>query len=348
LKRYEKEAILKNFAIFFSLQALLIAIIYTQSLSSAIEKLNIQILENMKLCSYTLKCKNYSYDFVPKQNQEVAKLNFDNNEIYSLFHIPKADEFLLKISLAKSDYIIKKSNIQSRLKSEFLLYTIATAIFSLLFSFYTLQPLKKALQLKREFLKDILHDYNTPISSLIVNFKLLKKEIGQNNKITRMERSVDTLLSLQNNIKYFIENSLLNKEHISIYETILQRVDNFKSLYPDLDYNLSIKDFKIYTNKDAFIRIIDNLLSNASKHNIERGYINIYSKESTIYFENSTKGIKNPELIFKREYQEGKRGSGLGLNIVYKLSKELNIKIDTDIENKKVIFILKLENVINS
>jgi signal transduction histidine kinase len=301
----------------------------------------------MKLCSYTLKCKDYSFDFVEKKKQEIAKLNFDSNEIYSLFHIPTSNEFLLKISLDKKSYLIKKKAIKSALQRKFLLYTLIVALLSLLFSLYTLYPLKRALQLKREFLKDILHDYNTPISSLIINFKLFKKEIGENNKITRMERSVDTLLSLQNNLKYFLDESPLSKEHINIKKILIEKIDSFKILYPKLEFNIDIKDYKIITNRDAFVRIINNLLSNACKHNLEKGYVNIYTKDSIIYFENSTKGIKNPDLIFKREYKEHQRGSGLGLDIVYKLSKELNIEIKSFIKKDRVIFALLLDKVIN-
>jgi len=346
LKRYEKEALLKNFTIFFSLQAILLLIIYFQSLSSSINKLDNKILENMKLCSYTLKCNNYIFDFVQKQDQEVSKLMFEDNEIYSLFHIPKSNEFLLKISLDKNSYLSKKNSIKRNLQRKFLLYAIIVALLSLLFSFYTLYPLKRALNLKKEFLKDILHDYNTPISSLIINFKLLKKEIGDNSKIERMQRAVETLLSLQNNLKYFINENPLNKEQINIKKVIIEMAEYYKTLHPNLDFSIDLQDYKIITNKDAFIRVIENLLSNACKHNIENGYVKIYTKDSTIYFENSTKGIKNPDLIFKREYKENQRGSGLGLDIVYKLTKELNIKIDTNIKDNVVIFSLDLSRVI--
>jgi signal transduction histidine kinase len=163
-----------------------------------------------------------------------------------------------------------------------------------------------------------------------------------------MERSVDTLLSLQKNIKYFIDDSPLAKENINIQNLILERADSFRTLYPYLNFELSLQDFKIYTNKDAFIRVVNNLLSNACKHNFEHGFVNVYSKDNTIYFENSTTGIKNPDKIFKREYKEGSRGSGLGLDIVYKLTKELNIKVETTINQKSVVFKLILDNVINS
>jgi len=346
VKRYEKEAILKNFTIFFALQAVLLLIIYLQSLSSSVNKLDNKILENMKLCSYTLECKEYSFDFVPKQKQEVAKLMFGDSEIYSLFHIPKSNEFLLKISLDKKSYEIKIKKIKRALQKEFLLYAIIVALLSLLFSFYTLYPLKRALNLKKEFLKDILHDYNTPISSLIINFKLLKKEIGENSKIERMQRAVETILSLQNNLKYFVNESPLSKEVVDAKKIVVEKVENYKMLYPTLNFSIDLKECKIVTNKDAFVRVVENLLSNACKHNIKRGYVKIYAKDSTIYFENSTKGIKNPDLIFKREYKEHQRGSGLGLDIVYNLTKELNIKVDATIKKESVIFTLNLSRVI--
>ena len=78
---------------------------------------------------------------------------------------------------------------------------ITIFIFSILFSFYALYPLRNALRLTQEFVKDILHDVNTPISTMRLNLSLLQEEIGENNKIKRIERGIENILLLQENLK---------------------------------------------------------------------------------------------------------------------------------------------------
>ncbi len=48
-------------------------------------------------------------------------------------------------------------------------------------------------------------------------------------------------------------------------------------------------------------------------------------EDSTLTIINSSYGIKNPSKVFNRFYKESDRGLGIGLHIVDKLCKELNI-----------------------
>jgi len=304
------------------------------------------MLEKMKLCSFTLDCQDFELDFIPRDKQEVMKLLSDKNELYALFFMPTESKYYLKLSINKEKFLKKEQLIKQALQKKFLLYALLIALLSLLFSFYTLHPLKKALKLNEEFIKDILHDYNTPISSLVINFKLFKKEIGENKKINRMQKSIDTMLMLQNNLKYFLQNSNLQKEKVDIKPLILQRIDYFKAQFSDIEFNINLKNVEILTNKDAFIRIVDNLLSNACKYNVSKGFVNIYYKENSLYIENSTQKIKNPSKIFNRYYKESQRGLGIGLDIVNKLSRHINIDIAFKNRHNIATFILKLDKVI--
>jgi len=60
-------------------------------------------------------------------------------------------------------------------------------------------------------------------------------------------------------------------------------------------------------------------------------------KDNIFSISNSSYGIKNPSKVFDRFYKESKRGLGIGLHIVDKLSKELNIKVDLVLNNQIVV-----------
>jgi signal transduction histidine kinase len=111
---------------------------------------------------------------------------------------------------------------------------------------------------------------------------------------------------------------------------------------------LDIDNTTLLTNKEAFSRIIDNLLSNAAKYNKQNGSININLKNSNLYIVDTGIGIKEPKKVFNRFYKEQERGIGIGLHIVKKLCEELNIKISLKSElDKGTTFILNISALTN-
>jgi len=283
----------------------------------------------MRICSLTLKCDKFDISFEKKnKNLTTYKLIKDGTKLYSLFGIDTSSEFLLKISSKKESY----NKILKTIQKKFFIYYFAVLIIlvlvSIAFSLYTLNPLREALLLTEEFIKDILHDFNTPISSLKLNSYLLKKEIGDNAKVSRIEDSVATILALQNNLVSYLQNQPLQKEEFLLESVLKARVKLLQKLYPDIFFEIDIEDKMLYYNKEAVIRIIDNLLSNAAKYNKQNGKISIKYSENILVIKDEGIGIKNTTKVFNRFYKENQRGIGIGLHIVKKLCDELGIKIE--------------------
>ena len=80
-------------------------------------------------------------------------------------------------------------------------------------------------------------------------------------------------------------------------------------------------------NRDAFTRIVDNLLSNACRYNVAEGTVEIAFDASRVIIRDSGTGIADTQKAFERFYKESDRGLGLGLNIVKKLSEEMGLGI---------------------
>jgi len=198
----------------------------------------------------------------------------------------------------------------------FSISTLIVLIMSFIFSIYSLQPLRKALNILEETTKDIIHDINTPLMSILVNLKILKMEIKENEEIKR-----------------------ISLEQINLKEIIQKEIFNLKELYPDIKVETNLEDIIVSSDRTAVERIISNLLSNAFKHNVLNGYIKVYLSSNELIIENSSKEIKNPKKLFDRFYKESQRGLGLGLSIVKKLADEIGwkINIDTDKDKFKVV-----------
>ncbi len=333
--------------IFFILLEILLAInfwhVFQEKKDGIAEKIQIE----MQLCFYTTQCEGLKTDFVEKKESKEENILYRDGDFYSYFQVPTADKYLMKVVYPQESYLPRVEKLEKKTYRKFWLYSLLTTLISFLFSYYALRPLRKALRLNEEFVKDILHDFNTPISSMRINLKLFKREIGENKKIERLENNIETILSLQDNLQIFLKGIPTQSESFSLKELVQNRVNYFKILYPDIVYNISLGKTMLETNKDALTRILDNLLSNAGKYNIADGHVSITLKDRYLLISDTGKGIKNPSKVFDRYYKEQDRGIGIGLHIVKKLCDELYVPIKIKSkENQGTKIILNLSKII--
>ena len=298
----------------------------------------------MMQCHLNKQCKEFELNTV--QNIDKKKLHtlYVENYVYMLF---KTKDNYIKMYTSKDNYLAKQSKIQKHVLIEYSLYLIVLILESLLFAIYAIKPLKKALLLNEEFVKDILHDFNTPLSALKINHKILTKQYAENDAIKRSEEAINNILSLQTNLHYFMNQSELKNDSVNLKDILQLRVKYFQTIFSDVIYSLDVKDTVLYTNRDAFLRVIDNLLSNAGKYNIKNGTVEIFLNDSILIIKDSGVGIKNPDKIFDRYYKENDRGIGIGLHIVHKLCDELGIvlKLET-VLTKGTTFSIDLNKII--
>jgi signal transduction histidine kinase len=279
---------------------------------------------SMMQCHLQDNCDKFKIKKTDKTAKEKLHVLYKEDDVYMLF---KMNDAYMKSYISLEKYSAKRAEIFRHALMEYGLYILVLTFISVLFALYAIRPLKKALKLNEEFVKDILHDFNTPISSLTVNYKILKKHYGENEAIDRSEEAIKNILSLQNNLHFFLNQSKLQNESLNLKDIVDERVVYFKNIFSDIDFQTDIKEIYISTNKSAFIRILDNLISNAGKYNKKNGYVKIELKDNILSIKDSAIGIKNPDKIFQRYYKENERGLGIGLHVVKKLCDELHIKI---------------------
>jgi signal transduction histidine kinase len=274
-----------------------------------------------------MKCVQFTFDFAPKNNHKLNEL-YDDTNLYAFFTIPKSEKFNIKISYPKQNYVNDMKTIRQTLWVKFILATLLLFGIALFFTFYSLRPIRKALKLNDEFIKDILHDFNTPITSMVLNMKMFKEEKGEDPYIQRVSHSVDTILLLQNNLKSFLYHSPSQNAKVDIASLAKKRLDAMQNIYPKLTFTfIKHNNLKRVTNDELLTRILDNLLSNAAKYNRSKGKIELSIQNDTLCIKDTGKGIKDIDKVLQRYYKEQDRGLGLGLHIVQKLTNELNIEM---------------------
>ena len=350
MSRVEIESFIKSFLLFFISLASITALRYYEMYENKIYLFEERLFSQMKISSFNTETTNFIVTNVPKSSDKISNVfSFNKNQIFVLFEMKDLNNSLVKVSYPLNSFLQDRSIILEQVKNMFYQSILIMFIISILFSLYALHPLKKSLSLTNEFIKDILHDFNTPLSTVRLNARILKNKMDNKN-VERIERSVDTIVNLQNNLRTYLESKIKESEVVYVEDIILQRVDYIKGIYPHIKFEVDIKDKRLFCYKDGLVRILDNILSNACKYNKENGEVMVSFNENYILEVTDTGvGIKKPRKIFKRFYKETSRGLGIGLHIVKKLSNEMNIGLCVKSQiNIGTTFKLNLTKLIHS
>ena len=307
---------------------------------------DMKLMHEMTQCSYSIKCPKYKISFIHDLKGQELNQFYSGDEYYMLFTVPTSKSDYLKFSLSKEAYTKEHEKIIYDNLLIYLFFLIIILLISILFAHFSLRPLNEALRLNDEFVKDMLHDFNTPLSSLKINFKILQKKFGEDDAINRSEDAMQTIDDLQSNLSYFLSHSPLSKEKLDLQNMIVSRIKSYKHLFPDIHFLVDIPKVYLEINRESFLRIVDNILSNACKYNIQNGKVYVFLKKETLVIEDTGIGIKEPKKVFYRFYKETSRGMGIGLHVVKKLCDDLDIEIE--VESKLKVgtkFFINLEKV---
>jgi len=216
-------------------------------------------------------------------------------------------------------------------------------VFSLLLLKNFSAPFEKMNNQLDNFIKDSMHEINTPLSIINLNSDLFANKFGENKYLSRIKSASKTLATIYDDMDYLIKQGRVKhkRKNFNISEFIQNRVDYFKEIS-------NLKNIKIKTEIEADIyytfsktklqRIVDNTISNAIKYSHDNSNIEIkfYKKDDEYVFEvqDYGMGIEKIDKIFSRYYRENesKGGFGIGLNIVKDIIDEE--KIDLYVNSK--------------
>lgn len=288
------------------------------------------LLYQMKDYTYDFKGDKFSLDIVINDTtKKIFKIYHTKEGLNAYFQVPAASKssYLLKVSYEQKKYIQEYNQIIKKLFKVSIIIFFLLFVLSIGFAFYALRPMKEALYLLENFLKDLIHDLNTPATSILLNSKLLRKR-GDFEEIERIELCAKGIASLYKNLEFINPKNISNDEEIFLDKLILDKIEILKKLYPNIIFstNLTKKTFK--SNFNGIDRIIDNLLTNACKYNKKNGTVSVTMDSNSLIIEDSGIGIKDVSKVFQRYYKENVNGLGIGMSIVKQLCEVLNISIE--------------------
>ena len=327
MRNYELESLLKSFALFFALMVAIYGLLLYQSYSDKHHELDTRILQQMRIFSFEPTSDAFELKFVPAAAAgKLLTLHRGTDGVYGYFVVPTEDDFRMQVILPMAAYRRQLRQIRDEALQGAVLYLVVIFLASLLLAYYSLQPIRRAMQLNKEFIRDILHDVNTPLASIAVNLKLLEKRFGHHRALDRIQNNIETLGVLRENLHTYLGKRQGEISDFDLASLVAERLEYFRVLYPTIRFEQTIDGGVVCrTYRHAFVRILDNLISNAAKYNTAKGNVTVTLSGMLLVVADTGRGIRDPGRAFERHYKEGERGMGLGLHIVETLCVQLDI-----------------------
>lgn len=220
-------------------------------------------------------------------------------------------------------------------------FVVLSALF---ISKLSIDPLVEHIHNLQALSKETLHELNLPISTIVANVEMIKKNVEDEKtlkRIARIQSACGMLEKRYNELDYMIKKQSMQEfqENIALDTLIQSRISFLKHLYPDVEFHIQVEATTIFCDRIGLEKVIDNLIDNGIKYSRGRSkdiVISLQDKELSI--EDFGCGIDEVELvkIFDRYYQSNKsiEGFGIGLSMVKRFCDkngiELTIKSQLD------------------
>ena len=212
--------------------------------------------------------------------------------------------------------------------------------------------LTKQEALRQQFISDVSHEFQTPLTAISGFATILKNE---NLTDEQRQKYADIILFNSNRLSHLSKNmlqlTLLDGEDTALDKTefplieqlnrVIEMEDN-AALSKDIEIEFihPKKEFIIEADESRMEQVWINLLSNAIKYTNEHGVVTVEVRrtptELQVRFEDTGVGMSQDAIshIFERFYRQDKsrtiEGNGLGLSIVKRIIDLHHYKIDVE------------------
>lgn len=272
----------------------------------------------------------------PQLTIQKAGYHIQNGYAYLVVALPERRYF-------DASYLVIGGNVSyTRIYQDVVIILLSITALIFILSLFFLDrfalPFQRINQRLDQFIKDSMHEINTPLSIINVNIDLYHRSSPSNKYLQRIKAATKTLATLYNDMDYLIKNERLSFEYetINLSFYLQERIDYFSEVAALKNITivpLIAPDITIVFNPTQLQRIIDNNISNAIKYSHEGGQIEVILEglkdRCVIHFRDNGLGIEDVERIFERYYRENrdKGGFGIGLNIVKSIIDKAGIDL---------------------
>lgn len=205
----------------------------------------------------------------------------------------------------------------------------ASLIFSLIagviLAKIAISPLKEHFDHLEVFSKETLHELNLPINTITANVEMLRKVHTDEKSLKRLERiaqAVGMLKARYNELDYLIKKQMEREsvETFDLNELLQERLRFFRSLYPNVTWEIAASAREVRLDRMGLGKVIDNLIENGVKYSPSPAHIRITLSHDALTICDQGIGMDEITLmrIYERYYQNDATmpGYGIGLGLV--------------------------------
>jgi len=194
----------------------------------------------------------------------------------------------------------------------------------------------------REMAKQVAHEIKNPLTPMKLSIQYLQraindnhpnvKELAQNVAVTLVEQ-IDNLSQIASEFSSFAQMQHANHENVNLNEVINSVVRLFlENSNVDFKVNLPDRNAFVFSDKNAMIRVFNNLIKNAVQATDEtenpKIEISLYQKNDRYRIEIKDNGVGITEYqktqVFVPQFTTKSSGTGLGLAITKKIIENSN------------------------
>ncbi len=285
--------------------------------------------KTLKFSRFVYTEEGFAYEWTeqtdPEKDFDHVKRVGNNFEV--LVPTRQGSKLLVRKEAGQYDMLIQRLRTQVNLVSAVLL--LLFSLISYYLAVISIRPLKKTIHILDAFIKDLVHDLNTPTTSILLNLKMLRTKSSDRDpqRLERIEEATKEIASLYKSLAVLLDESKLSTTRQDICPIVRQSVQTYTELYPGLTFHIECKTLSASVHTEAFAQMIGNIISNACKYNKSDGFVRILTEGNRLIIEDSGIGMKMPEKVFDRYYTENLEGHGIGMHIVNRLATAMHIGV---------------------
>lgn len=206
------------------------------------------------------------------------------------------------------------------------------------------ERIEKLLEEQDRFVKNAIHEINTPLSVILVNSDLEVMQKGRNRHLTNIESGAKIIHNIYNDLSYLIQKDRIEYplERINLGDFVRLRADFFAEVAAGAGLKLEVEaesDLWAQISATELQRVVDNTLSNAVKYSYPDTAVRVglesRAGRPVLWVENSGNAIADRARLFERYYREDtvRGGFGLGLSIIKEICDKYAIDVELTCEN---------------
>jgi len=216
----------------------------------------------------------------------------------------------------------------------------------------TTNQAQQEYSLLKEFTENASHEMQTPLAIIRSKLDLLIQDENLSEdqsktmqsaytaieKLSRLNQSLLLLAKIEN-------NQYADTSRINLKDRIAEKLDAFHELWQNqnISVTFSLKDATVNLNTELADILLNNLFSNATRHNFSNGTIDVALEEKQLKISNSSNEKElNSRQMFLRFFSQDRKSryNGLGLSIIKQICDVSGISIQYLFSGNEHRFIL--------